>query len=220
MSLSIKNLVVAGVVAAAAVGAYFAWQRLSAEELPAGIARGNGRIEATEIDIATKVAGRLKDISVREGDFVKAGDILAVMDTDTLVAQKRQAEAQLRRARIGVDTAGSLVAQRLAENESAKAVVAQREAQFDNADKTLKRTEQLSKNNVVSDQVLDDTRAAYQSAVSALAVAKASLAASEAGISAAKASVVGLFGATGASIGLPTGQVANVVPDGAGEGAS
>ncbi|MCX8999359.1 HlyD family efflux transporter periplasmic adaptor subunit [Rhizobiaceae bacterium BDR2-2] len=190
MSVSLRNLATAGIVVVALAGAYFAWQQIGAAELPDGIAMGNGRIEATEIDISTKLAGRLKDITVREGDFVTAGQVLAVMDTDTLEAQKRQAEAQLRRAKIGIDTAGSLVNQRLAENESATAVVAQREVQLDVARKTLDRAEQLAKTSVFSQQVLDDTRSAYQGAVSALAVAKAELAASEAGISAARAQVI------------------------------
>ena len=151
-----------GVVVIAAAGAYLAWQRLGAAELPAGIAKGNGRIEATEIGISTKLAGRLKEITVREGDFVTAGQVLAIMDSDTLEAQKRQAGAEKRRAEIGVETAGSVVKQRLAENESAQAVVAQREVQLEVARKTLDRAESLAKTSVVSQQVLDDTRSAYQ----------------------------------------------------------
>ena len=37
------------------------------------IVSGNGRIEATEIDVSTRSAGRIKEILVRDGDFVKAG---------------------------------------------------------------------------------------------------------------------------------------------------
>lgn len=190
MGLSIKNLAIAAVVALAAAGGYLAWQRLGASELPAGVATGNGRIEAREISISTKLAGRLKDISVREGDFVKAGQVLAVMDTDMLAAQKRQAEAQLRRARISVETAGSLVNQRQAEKESAEAMVAQREVQLEIARKTLNRVESLARTSALSQQALDDTRSAYQGAVSALAVARANLAASQAGITAGQAQVV------------------------------
>ena len=147
-------------------------------------------MEPVEIDISTKSPGRLKEILADEGDFVKAGDALARMDTTQLEAQRRQAEAQLQRARIGVDTAGSLVAQREAEKTAAEAVVAQRQAELDAAQRTLARTEQLAANNTVSLQVLDNDRAAGQRATAALAASEAQLAASQAAIGSAKAGVV------------------------------
>ncbi|RUX78122.1 HlyD family efflux transporter periplasmic adaptor subunit, partial [Mesorhizobium sp. M2A.F.Ca.ET.040.01.1.1] len=112
------------------------------------------------------------------------------MDTAQLEAQRRQAEAQFQRATIGVETAGSLVTQREAEKTAAGAVVAQREAELDAADRTLARSQQLAVNNTVSQQVLDNDRAAEQSAKAAVAAAQAQLAASEAAINAARAQVV------------------------------
>ena len=53
--------------------------------------RGNGRIEATEVDVAAKAAGRVAEILVNEGDFVKAGDVIAKMDTRAIDAQLAQA---------------------------------------------------------------------------------------------------------------------------------
>lgn len=172
------------------VAIYLAWGKYSGGGLPAGIASGNGRIEAVEIDVATKTAGRIKDILVNEGDFVEAGQVLARMDTDQLEAQRRQAEAQLKRARIGVDTAHSLVTQREAERTAAAAVVAQRQAQLDAAQRKLVRSEELARRETVSQQVLDDDRAAAQGARAAVAAAEAQLAASEAAIGSAKALVV------------------------------
>lgn len=90
-------------------GGYFAWQKLGGDNLPPGFASGNGRIEAVEIDIATKTPGRIQEILFREGDFVTVGQVLARMDTTQLHAQLRQAEAQLRRAIISVDTALAIV---------------------------------------------------------------------------------------------------------------
>src|SRR5262245_53097699 len=89
------------VVATIAVGAaaWYAWSHFTHEPLPAGIARSNGRIEAVEIDIATRIPGRLRKILVKESDLVEPGQVLAVMDTDQLEAQQRQAEAQRERAR-------------------------------------------------------------------------------------------------------------------------
>lgn len=186
-----RKRLAAGAVAVIAAGiGYLAWQALVAPDLPDGIAKGNGRIEAVEIDIATKIAGRIREILVDEGDFVTAGQVLARMDTDALEAQRRQAEAQLRRAQIGVDTANSLVVQRQAEQRATVAVIAQREAELDAAERKLARTEVLAKQDNVSQQVLDNDRAATQSAKAAVAAAEAQRAAAEAGIGAAKAMVI------------------------------
>jgi HlyD family secretion protein len=163
---------------------------LGGSDLPAGIASGNGRIEATEIDVATKVAGRIKEILVNEGDFVAAGQVLARMDTEQLEAQRRQAEAQLQRATIGVDTAKSLVAQREAEKRAAAAVVAQNEAQLDAAQRKLARSEQLARTNVTAQQVLDNDRAAALASKAAVSAAQAQVAASDAAINTAKVAVV------------------------------
>ncbi|MDO5897415.1 HlyD family secretion protein [Agrobacterium sp. Azo12] len=180
-----------GVIAVIAIGVgYYAWTVLRGDNLPAGFVSSNGRIEAVEIDISTKTAGRLKELMVREGEFVKAGQPLAQMDTAQLAASKRQAEAQRRRAEISVDTAHSLVAQREAERKSALAVIEQRKAQLDSAVKTNARSRQLLTNNTVSQQVVDDSEAAEQAARATLAAAEASLAASDAAINAAKAQVV------------------------------
>lgn len=188
--MSKKGLLIGLTVVVIAVAAYFAWSKLKGEGLPAGFVASNGRIEAVEIDISTKTAGRLQDIMVREGDFVKAGQVLAQMDTAQLEAKKRQAEAQLRRAKIAIDTANSLVAQREAEKTSAQAVVEQRKAQLDSASKTNTRSKQLLTGNAVSQQIVDDSEAAEQSARATLASAQASLAASDAAINAAKAQIV------------------------------
>lgn len=188
--MSKKGLLIGLAVVVLAVAAYFAWSKLTAEGLPSGFVASNGRIEAVEIDISTKTAGRLQDIMVREGDFVKAGQVLAQMDTAQLEARKRQAEAQLRRAKIAIDTAHSLVAQREAEKTSAFAVVEQRKAQLDSASKTNARSKQLLTGNAVSQQIVDDSEAAEQSARATLASAQASLAASDAAINAANAQIV------------------------------
>ncbi|WP_119254963.1 HlyD family secretion protein [Shinella zoogloeoides] len=177
-------------LAALAVGGFYAWRQAGNGALPDGLASGNGRIEAVEIDVSAKSPGRIKDILVDEGDFVKAGDVLARMDTAELSARRRQAEAQLQRASIGVDTAGTLIAQREAEKTAAAAVVTQCEAEHDVAQRTLARSEQLAASNTISQQILDNGRAAERSAAAAVAAARAQLAASEAAINAARAMVV------------------------------
>lgn len=84
---------------------YYGWKTLSDPGLPEGIAGGNGRIEAVEIDVSTKSPGRIREILADEGQFVEADAVLARMDTAQLESQRKQAEAQLRRAEISIDTA-------------------------------------------------------------------------------------------------------------------
>lgn len=187
---SLKNWIIAIVVIAAVGGAYYALRIYNGSGLPAGIAGGNGRIEATEIDISTKTPGRIKEILVDEGAFVSAGQVLAIMDTQQLEAQKKQAEASLQRAIVSVDTARSLLSQREAEREAAAAVIGQHEAEQDAAERRLARTEQLIRTNTTSLQTLDDDRASVQRTRAAVAAAKASLSASEAAIGAAKAQII------------------------------
>ena len=196
-------------IAVLGAAAYYAWDRFGDHGLPAGIAGSNGRIEAVEIDISAKIPGRVKEILVNEGDFVKAGQVLARMDTEQLQAQRRQAEAQLQRAIINVDTAKSFVAQREAEKTAAIAVVAQREAQLDAAERKFVRTEQLAKTNTVSQQLLDDDRATEQGAKAAVGAARAQLAATEAAVSAAKAQVID----AGAAIEVAKAAVESITAD-------
>lgn len=185
-----RRWLIAGLAAIVIAGGYIAWRQSSSGDLPEGIAGGNGRIEATEIDVATRSAGRIREILVNEGDFVTAGQVIARMDTDQLEAQRREAEAQLQRATISVDTAKSQVTQRQAEQEAATAVVAQREAELDAAQRRLVRTEQLADRGNAPEQVRDDDRARTEGAKAAVGAAKAQLAATQAAIGAAKSQVV------------------------------
>ena len=59
----------------AAIAFYLYYQRPAG--LPAGFASGNGRLEAIEVDVATKFAGRLSELGPREGDMVEAGAVVA-----------------------------------------------------------------------------------------------------------------------------------------------
>ncbi|MCR5942727.1 HlyD family efflux transporter periplasmic adaptor subunit [Ochrobactrum sp. XJ1] len=190
MKFTSRTWLIAAIVGGAAITGYLAWLTSARSGLPDGIASGNGRLEAVEIDISAKTAGRLKDILVGEGEFVNAGQPLAQLDTVQLVARKREADAQLRRSQIAIETAGSLVSQREAERAAAEAVVEQRQAELEGAQSKLARSEQLARGNTISQQTLDDDRATERSAKAAVAAAKASLAASDAAIGSAKAQVI------------------------------
>ena len=180
-----------GVAAAIVIGlGVWAWWHFQPQDLPDGFAAGNGRIEAVEIDIAAKTAGRVREIVVNEGEFVRAGQVLAKMDTAVLEAQLQEAEAQLRRALIGIETAQSQVTQRKAEKQAAEALIAQREAELDAAQRRVARSEELAPKGAVPVSKLDDDRAAFQAARAAVAAAEAQAAAAQAAIGQAKSNVV------------------------------
>lgn len=188
-----------GIAVAAVVIGYFAWQSLNSLPLPTGIAKANGRIEATEIDIATKAPGRVKEILANEGDFVTAGQNLVQMDTEVLQAQRREAEAQLHRASIGVDTARTQVVQRKAERQAAAAVLAQRRAELDAAERRFQRSQELVKRGTASVEMLDNDRARFEGAKAAVSAAEAQIAAAESTISAAESQVVNALAAVDAA---------------------
>ncbi|MDK3020194.1 HlyD family secretion protein [Pseudodonghicola flavimaris] len=188
MKLQPKWLVLGAVIVA--VAGWAAFGRLSTNGLPEGIVSANGRLEAVDIDIAAKTGGRLEDVFVLEGDFVKSGDVLAQMDTTELEALRAEAAAQLRRAEISVDTATSLVTQRQAEFAATEANVALQQADLDAATTRLQRSEKLAQSNTVSQQTLDDDRAAERRAQAALASAQASRAAAKVAIGSAEAMIV------------------------------
>ena len=145
------------------------------EELPAGFAQGNGRLEATEVDVATKVPGRLLEVRVREGDRVAAGQVVAVLDTAALEAQRRQAEAEQRRAE--------------QEREQGLAVGDQRASELDYARRELARLERLaSSGKFVAEDQLDQARTKARTAEAALRAARIQVVAAEAAIAAAQAS--------------------------------
>jgi HlyD family secretion protein len=189
--LTKRVLLVLIALAVVSVGGYFAWQYFHPAKLPAGFASSNGRIEATEIDVATKIAGRILNELVDEGDFVTAGQVLAHMDVETLEAQRREAEAKLGMSKSNVDSALSTQRQRESEKAAAEAKVKQREAELDLANKNFARSQGLVGKGAVSKEEYDSRRSAQFDAKAALESAKADVAAAEAAIATAKANIIG-----------------------------
>ena len=171
------------------------WQIFGKDDKNEGLVSGNGRIEAVEIDVAARTPGRVKDILVREGELVAAGQVVALMDTEVLEAEHRQAEAQLKQAQSGVETARSQLVQRESEKEAALALVRQREAELSVARKRALRSSTLAAEAATSQQESDDDSARVQSAVATVSVARAQLAAAGATIVTARAGIAGALSA-------------------------
>ncbi|WP_205880260.1 HlyD family secretion protein [Lichenicoccus roseus] len=92
-----RRLAAATLLLAVIAGAS-AWWLTRPPGLPAGFAASNGRLEAEEIDVDTKFAGRISEILVDEGDLVKQGQVLARIDTRDIAAQLAQANWQAAQA--------------------------------------------------------------------------------------------------------------------------
>ncbi|WP_332877401.1 HlyD family secretion protein [Massilia sp. S19_KUP03_FR1] len=194
-----KIIIAALVLLALAIG-LGTWYVLRPSGPGPGFASGNGRIEATEIDVATKLPGRVESIVVREGDFVKAGQVLATMRDDTLLAQRDEARAHQQQASDNVAGMQAQVAMRESDLIAAGAVVTQRESDLDAARRRLARTATLAREGASSVQELDDDRAKVHGAEAALAAARAQVGAASAAIAAARAQVVGARSAVQAAL--------------------
>ncbi|OYD25440.1 HlyD family secretion protein [Oceanimonas baumannii] len=193
-----KHLLLLALLAVAAVAAYV-WQGSLDSGYGEGFVSGNGRIEATEIDVATKQAGRVEEILVREGSFVQAGMPLARMQVTVLEAQREEARAQHQQALNAVNSARAQVLARESEQQAARALVAQREAEEDAARRRYERSRVLTGRGSLSQQQLDDDKAALLGASAAVSAARAQVNAAEAGVEAARAQVVGTESAVAAA---------------------
>src|SRR5260370_37961136 len=71
---------------------------LKQSPVPKNIVEVSGRIESDDSAVAAKVAGRIREITVREGDNVTAGQIIAVLDDAQAVARQEQARGTLQQA--------------------------------------------------------------------------------------------------------------------------
>lgn len=140
---------IAIVILAAGAGAYF-WFGRRQNPLPEGLAAGNGRIEATEVDIATKLAGRLEAVLAREGDMVSRGQVLARMDIRELTARRRSAQAEMQRAE--------------EERRYAAAILEQQCSQLALAEKDLERYRRLYASKSIALQTLQRQQTARDTA--------------------------------------------------------
>jgi HlyD family secretion protein len=150
-------------------------RKLQPNRLPEGFASANGRLESEQVEIATKIPGRIAEVLVKEGQLVEQGQVLARMDVSEMQAQLRGAEALERRAH---------QAKALAE-----AVIAQRESERKLAEQEMERVETLHGKGYATTESLDQRRSVLNVAQAALNASKASLNDSIAAIEASRADI-------------------------------
>lgn len=141
------------------------WLKYSQPPLPTGIVSGNGRLEADKIDISTKFAGRVAELFADEGDVVKAGQVVARMDTRDLEASLKKTEAQVLGAQRALD--------------EARANVAQQQSQLTLAQQQFDRTQSLVPGGHATKELLDQRQQQVEAATAALNAANFRVAVAE-----------------------------------------
>jgi HlyD family secretion protein len=215
--LSSRGKLIRIAVVAVAVGlvAFFIWKAFfAAPKIPDSIVALSGRIEGDDSAIAPKTSGRILEVRVREGDSVKAGDIIAVLDDEQIRARENQARAVLLEAEAKAGSArdqiavlheqmdenqlqtdqskvdaGGRVGQAEADLAAAEADLAQQQAAYQIASFDKDAYARLAKSGAVSErQGLQAATTADQQAA-AVAAAKHRVEASEGALTTAKANL-------------------------------
>ncbi|MGD0634253.1 MAG: HlyD family efflux transporter periplasmic adaptor subunit [Beijerinckiaceae bacterium] len=158
------------VVILGAGGGGLYWWKYNQMALPAGIVSSNGRVESDEIDITPKYAGRVATLLADEGDLVKAGQVVARMDTRNAEATLQKSEAQMK------------VAERYLEEASANLV--QQRTQQKLAQQEFDRTKALVQRGFATMELLDQRQQALDGANAAVRAASARISEAEQAIAA------------------------------------
>ena len=160
-------------------------------------ASGNGRLEATEINIAAKLAGKIEQLLVDEGDYVKGGQTLVQMQTNTLKAELEQAraqikvkEAELEQAKAQLQVEEAALAAANASLASVKAALAAKTSTYNNAKSRYERSKELMEKDVTSRQTFENDEAMFQSAAADVDAAKADIQSVEADVKSVEAAIV------------------------------
>ncbi len=164
-SLLKSKLGIAVGVALAGVVGYGIWMALAPAPEPI-----YGMVQAKSVDIASKVPGRVDQFNVREGDTVKMGDIVAVLNLPEVEAKLKEVEA----LHVAAQAKAEMVDEgaRPQEKAAAKAQFEQASAGEALARKTFNRVKALYKDGLISRQKYDEAYAQYQSAKQLQTMAK------------------------------------------------
>ncbi len=162
------------VVAAAGFFGYRYWKSKQSA-LPAGIASGNGRIEAKLVDVAAREPLRVKEILVEEGDLVKPEQVLVHMDVSTLESQLAEAKARVAAAQEQIAVAQAAIVRQQSEIGLAKI-----EAQRANA--LVAERAGSQRESDVRNTVLETTQAALVEEQARLAAARQDVAVARADV--------------------------------------
>jgi HlyD family secretion protein len=211
-----RPLVIVAVLVVLGLAGFAGWRFLLAPAgLPPGVIGVSGRIEGDDAAVAAKIAGRIREITVREGDRVEAGQIVAVLDDEQIRAREQQAaaavrqaearvrlarhqitvlEEQLRQSELGVDQARADVQGRVAEAEArlaaAEAQLAQAEASHAQAKWDREAAMRLFQRELVAEQEARRAQSNEEAQAAVVTAARRQVEAARGSVMAAKANLV------------------------------
>jgi HlyD family secretion protein len=212
-----RHLVIAaGLLIVIALGGVAAWRLVLARSaLPAAVVGVSGRIEGDDSAVAAKTSGRIRAISVREGDRVEAGAVIAVLDDDQTRAREQQAEAavrqadararavqhqiavlneQLRQSELGVDQSRADAQGKVSEAEArlaaAESQLAQAQATYAQARWDREAAERLYQKELIAEQEARRAQSNEESQVAVVGAARRQVEAARGALTAARANLV------------------------------
>jgi len=190
------------------------WFLIRQPPVPHNIIALSGRIEGDDSTVAAKTSGRIREIRVREGDSVKAGDVIALLDDAQALAREQQAQSaaqeadarvlrsqqqisvlqeQLRQARLTVDQsrldAEGRVRQAQAQVATSEANLSQAEANYEQARYDAEKFSRLAKSGDVSERQGKQARTTAEAQAAVVESARKQVAAARGALTAARANL-------------------------------
>ena len=98
-----RTIIIVVIVVSVLVGGYYGLRALNGGNN--GALNASGTIETTDILVGPEIGGKVQDVTVQEGDSVKAGSPLFKLDDSLLLAQRKVAASALEAAKSGATTA-------------------------------------------------------------------------------------------------------------------
>lgn len=190
-----RIFVILGLLLIISVGWYFATTSRS------GDLQLIGTVDANEVIVSSRIQGRIQTLTVDEGDDVKAGQLIATIQSDDLAAARQAAEAaansemhKLQGARDNERLARggtySQVENAEAQLGASKAALAQAQAQYEHQEADTKRIVALAGQGVMSEQARDEATTSLAAAKAAVDSARESVSAAEAALKVAQANTL------------------------------
>lgn len=157
-----------------------------------------GTVDANEVIVSSKIPGRIETLTVEEGQDVKQGQLIAVIESDDLDAAAKAAEAAAASQRWKLNSAQTTEQQNRGETSSAvlsaksqvdaaQATLAQAQAQYDHQQADTSRAVALAAQGIASEQTRDEMETALTAAKAAVDAARQNLAAAQANLQQARA---------------------------------